>query len=458
MKERTLRGLSLAGYTLLVVLIIGLMNLISYRHYLRVDLTEEGKHTLSAQTKKILGALDQKVTLHAFVRPDRNRAVAAFFEQYVYNSDKVTYEISDPVKSPGKAKKYNVISYDTFVVEMESGRREVAQRLDEQEITGKIVKALTEKQKKIYVLTGHGERDLEEQKPMGWVGAKAAILSDMFLVETLNWFETGKIPEDTDLLIIPGPKDDFQEVEINRLREYLVDGGKLLFALDPGRRPMLEDLIGEYGVQFADDMILDPLSQRLGFDPLVATVSSYEKGRPMTEELKAVSFFTVARSLSAMGNNKAGAEVRPIGTTAEQSWGETDMGSIDNASPEYSESEDRPGPLVVALTAEWNAGPGRGERKIGEKQKKGRLVAIGDSDFASNSMLGMSANKDLFLNMIAWLLESEGRISVRAKKPDFNPIIFTRQQIATIFWGCVVVIPVMAAGAGFLVFFRRRRP
>jgi len=458
MKQRTVRGLSLAGYILLVALIIGLVNLISYRHYLRVDLTEEGKHTLSAQTKKILASLDQKVTLRAFVRPDSNRAVATFFEQYVYNSDKVSYEISDPVKSPGKAKKYNVISYDTFVVETESGRREVAQRLNEQEITGKIVKALTEKQKKIYVLTGHGERGLDDQQPMGWAGARIAIMADMFEVETLNWFETGKIPDDTDLLIIPGPRDDLQKVEIERLREYLVDGGKLMFALDPGRRPNLEGLMEEYGILFADDMILDPLSQRLGFDPLVATVSSYEEGRTMTRDLKTVTFLTVARSLSAKGDNKAGAEVRPIGSTAEQSWGETNMDSIDKAAPVFNEAEDNPGPMVVAMTAEWKAGPGRGERKIGEKQQKGRLVAVGDSDFASNSMLGMSANKDLFLNMIAWLLESEEQISIRAKKPDFNPIIFTRQQIATIFWGCVVVIPAISAGAGFLVFFRRRRP
>ena len=457
MKLSTGRALSLAGYTLVVLLIIGLANLISYHQYTRVDLTVEGKHTLSPQTKKILAALDRKVTLLAFVQPSQNRDVADFFELYAYNSDKVTYEIIDPVKSPGKAKKYNVISYNTFVVEVEPERREVAQNLEERELTGAIIKALTEKQKKIYALTGHGERGLEDQKPIGWAGAKAGILSDLYEVETLNWFDTGKIPDDTDLLIIPGPKDDFQDVEIDRLREYLADGGKLMIALDPGKRPKLEGLVKDFGVLFADDMILDPLSQRLGFEPLVATVSSYEKG-PITRDLATVSFLTVARSLTHAGENKASAQALPIGATAQQSWGETDMDSIEKGNPTFSESDDLPGPLTVAMTSEWKAGPGRGERRIGEEQNKGRMVVVGDSDFASNAMLGMAANRDLFLNMISWLLESEARIAVRAKAPEFNPIMFTDEQINRIFWGSVVMIPVMVAGVGFFVLFRRRRP
>jgi ABC-type uncharacterized transport system involved in gliding motility auxiliary subunit len=457
-KDSLIRMASLAGYTLVVVLILALVNIISFRRYSRIDLTEEGTHSLSPQTKKIMASLDQKVTVRAFIRPERNKEASAFFERYKYFSPKFGFEIIDPDKSPAMAKKYNVTAYDAYVLETESGRREAATRLTEEEITGKLVRATTGKQKKIYVLTGHGERGLEDTKPMGWAGVKSALISSMFLVEPLNWFEKGEIPKDADLLIIPGPRDDFQEAEIKRLREYLVDGGRLLFTLDPGKRPALEGLLREYGVAYDDDMILDPVSQRLGFDALVATVSSLERGHPVAADIKEVCFFTVARSIKVIKENPAKAETRPIGATSTQSWGETNMASIDAGKPEFNDKEDPPGPLTVAASAEWSAGPGRGELKLGQEQGKGRLVAVGDSDFAANSTLAMSANKDLFLNMASWLVESENQISIRPKKPKFNPIMLSREQLAVIFWGCVVIMPAAAAITGALVVARRKRP
>jgi len=457
MRRTAISAMSLASYTLLVAAILALVNLISFRHYTRVDLTEEGQHTLSAQTKKILASLDQKVSIHAFVRPEKNREVDSFMQMYTYISPKVSYEIVDPDKSPNIAKKYNITAYDTFVVETESGRREAAQKLAEEEITGKILKALTEKQKRIYALMGHGERALDDTKAMGWLGAKSALLSDMFLVESLNWFEKGTIPGDADLLIIPGPRDDFQPAEIERLREYLAGGGRLLLALDPGARPRLEGLMREYGVEYSDDMVLDPLSQQLGFDPLVASVSSYGQGHPVAADLKTVSFLTVARSIKLNGDNPAKAEVLPIGMTSAESWGETDMNSIDEGKPEFSEKDDLPGPLTVAASAQWEVGPGREGLKIGEERNKGKMVVVGDSDFASNSTLAMSANKDLFLNMVSWLVESQERISIRPKKPNFDPLMLSMEQLARIFWGCVILLPTAVALLGVIVFFRRRR-
>ena len=43
----------------------------------------------------------------------------------------------------------------------------------------------------------------------------------------------------------------------------------------------------------------------------------------------------------------------------------------------------------------------------------GRLVVIGDSEFASNGYLSLGNNLDLFLNTIAWLVEEENQIGER---------------------------------------------
>jgi len=82
---------------------------------------------------------------------------------------------------------------------------------------------------------------------------------------------------------------------------------------------------------------------------------------------------------------------------------------------------------------------------------------VGDSDFASNSTLGLSSNKDVFLNMIGWLAFDEARISIRPNKAGFHPLVFTSDQLKGIFWPVVVILPLIVAVAGFIVNKKRRR-
>jgi len=156
--------------------------------------------------------------------------------------------------------------------------------------------------------------------------------------------------------------------------------------------------------------------------------------------------------------NKTGAErIEPIAKTDTRSWGETDTSSIEKGQPTYEKGADLPGPLTVAAAAEWEAGPPSEQRKIGEKAPKTRLVVVGDSDFASNSTLGFSGNKDLFMNMAGWLMEDENRVSIRPKTRGFNPIMFTSAQLKTVFWTTVVGIPAMILIFGVVVRYVRRR-
>ena len=45
-----------------------------------------------------------------------------------------------------------------------------------------------------------------------------------------------------------------------------------------------------------------------------------------------------------------------------------------------------------------------------------RVVAFGDSDFASNGALGVPGNRDLFLNTVNWLAQQENLIAIRAAR------------------------------------------
>ena len=67
----------------------------------------------------------------------------------------------------------------------------------------------------------------------------------------------------------------------------------------------------------------------------------------------------------------------------------------------------------------------KGDAKAGDNQpdKKAetRVVAIGDSDFASNAALGVQGNRNLFLNTINWLVQQENLISIRPPRSRRPP-------------------------------------
>ena len=91
--------------------------------------------------------------------------------------------------------------------------------------------------------------------------------------------------------------------------------------------------------------------------------------------------------------------------TSAQSWAESDLalkGPI-----KFDEGKDRMGPISLAAVATVKGPPPprrpprrpRPPRAPEEpKAPEGRVVAVGDADFASNSLLGFQGNQDFFLN------------------------------------------------------------
>jgi ABC-type uncharacterized transport system involved in gliding motility auxiliary subunit len=55
-------------------------------------------------------------------------------------------------------------------------------------------------------------------------------------------------------------------------------------------------------------------------------------------------------------------------------------------------------------------------------------VVFGDSDWASNSLLGFQGNQDFFLNTVAWLAQDADLISIRPREPEDQRLFLTRTQ------------------------------
>lgn len=456
MRKNIKYGAGAGAFTILTLAVIVAVNLISAKHHKRFDMSAEGGFSLSQQTLKTLKSLTEDVTVYAFIREEKTKEARDLLEQYSYESPKFRFEILDPDKKPALAKKYAAREYNTYILETAGGHREVVNKLGEESLTNAILKAMTGAVKKIYFLEGHGERNIEDKEASGWFTVKQSLESAGYSINKANLYTSGDIPKDADLLIIAGPSSDFQPAEVERLKKRLDEGKPVFFLIDPVHLPNLQGFLAEYGLEFFPDLILDPISQQLGFDPMVSAVAEYS-GHPAMKDLRGASFFPIARSIGINPRNPKKAEVKPIASTSVSSWSEFDAASIEKGSPTFDDKADKPGPRVLMASAEWEVGPAKEERKIGEKARKARLAAAGDSDFAANTTLGVSANRDLFLNVTSWLLEEENRISIRPKAKGFQPILFTGSQLAAVFWAVVVLAPLSVICVGVYVWGKRRK-
>jgi ABC-type uncharacterized transport system involved in gliding motility auxiliary subunit len=91
-----------------------------------------------------------------------------------------------------------------------------------------------------------------------------------------------------------------------------------------------------------------------------------------------------------------------------------------------------------------------------EPKPESRLVVVGDSDFATNSDLGIGGNRDLFLNIVNWLAQQENLISVRPRDPQERRITLSGGQDRFIFWLTVLIIPGLILLGGVQTWWRRR--
>ena len=84
------------------------------------------------------------------------------------------------------------------------------------------------------------------------------------------------------------------------------------------------------------------------------------------------------------------------------------------------------------------------------------MFVSGDSDFASNQLLGFQGNRDFALNIMNWLSLQENLIAVRPKAQDDRRITLTEGQRGFVQLMSLYLIPGLLFAAGVRTWWRRR--
>ncbi len=474
-KKTTQYGLNSIVMAVLATGVFAMINTIVAQHDLKKDFTKNKLHTLSDQTVKVLQGLKSEVVLKAFVEVNQLQAFDAVLSKYTYLSKLVKREFVDADKDPMLAKQYKIKQEGVIIVESQnrSSRIENVFGPDdpkiEEKITNAIISVSKGEKKKVYFITGHGEKLVSDNGREGFSDVKEALGSSLYQVEELLIVDKEKIPADAEVVVLAGPKSDLMEHELKMLESYVLAGGKLFVMVEPNGTPSLKGFLAKFGADWKVKKTIfetNRLQQLAGGNPLTPVVTTYTPGHQITQEAKQMTIFAIATPIEKAATTPNGYKVESLFSTSPRSL-EVEM---QGDKVKVNEKTDRKGPISLALAISGKAiVPGakpeaktqdKEDKKPGEEEKKEqefRLLVVGDTDFGSNNLRRFGMNADLFQNMVSWLSKDEDLISIRPKPTNTSEWEITEERFRIINLASIWIMPPMMFIAGLVVWLTRRR-
>ena len=434
------------------VLILVFVNLLVYQNPWSHDFTEDQQHTLAPETVRTLAALPGKVDAIAFysTQTPTDTARQLLNDLKSNSKGKFDYRFVDPNADPVLARQYGITGDGKIVLSMDKST-ETASYASETELTQAMIRLISPQARTVYFLTGHGEPDLSGTAESGSLSrAKQTLESKNYTVKPLSLAATNKIPEDARAIIEAGPTSPLLAQEVSLIKDYLAGGGALIVLEDPlpftkfgaNPDPLADYLKTDWGITLDNDVVIDLTSQQ----PLNAIAASYSSSVPITQHTTSYTIMPQARSVSVSKTPPNGVTDTELILTSGQSWGETDLASLqDKQQIAFDPATDIRGPVALAVSGENTA-------------NKARVVVFGNSIFATDKGFDAYANGDIFINAVDWAVQ-QGNLINLTPHPSINRVFNppTQLQFIAILLGTVIVIPGLVVAAGLSNWLSRRR-
>ncbi|HWX94328.1 MAG TPA: GldG family protein [Terriglobales bacterium] len=439
-------------YILVVLAAVVAANVLADRYNKSYDATSNKRYSLSDQTAKLVRGLKQDATITYFNQGTRFRDGRDLLDQYSNLSPRVHVEYVDPDKDPQRARDAGIRSLGTAIVQV-GAKKEEAKSMTEEGITGAFIRDLKSTNRTICFLGGSGEHQLDGSDRDGLSHFKDLLARDNYEARSIDLLQKAEVPADCTTIVIAGPTKDYQQLQVDAIKKFVEDGGRVLLALDPplklGRSPIADNdalttLLATWGVTLDKDLILDlnPIGQLAGLGPQVALVTRYAS-QPIVNDMKGTATgFPLARSLEFKNADKT--SVQKLFDSSASSLATTNLSS---SAVNVNDPKNKKGPLTLAAAGTYNTG---------KENSQGRFVVVGSSSWLANGFITFNGNDDLAMNTINWLASDEDLISIRPKQPEDRRITMTKAQLNWVRITSQFLLPLVVVGAGVSVWWKRR--
>ena len=296
---------------------------------------------------------------------------------------------------------------------------------------------------KAYFLQGHGEPSLSDSGERGYLKFGGILGENYIASEPLNLRGRNAVPDDCNLLIIAGPYGTFSETELQKIDQYLAQGGRLfmLFNEFSIKQPTgLDSILARWGVAALSDVVQEPENTKSGKDVIIYTFNNHPVVNPLTG--LAVQLI-LPRPVGIVDLKNPPADAPKVDALVFSSPQSTLRDDSTAAARSY--------PLMVAV--EQKAVPG-----VASTRGTTRMVVVGDSFFLDNQMIEAGANRDFAGHAVNWLLDRTVLLNGIGPRPvtEFR-LIMTQQQQKNVRWLLLGALPGAILLFGGIVWFARRK-
>lgn len=556
-KRNKKRDLTALG---LIIIILILLNVVCSFLFHRFDLTAEKRYTLADATKKLLGTLDDVVYVKVYLDGEfpagfkqlRNETKEMLDEFRIYSNNNIEYEFINPSENPDKKQQNEVFKQladkglQPFNVENKTDNGTTQQIIwpgaivsyrghecpwlllktqltasAEAQLNNSVqaleyefascIRNLTVTLKPtIGFIEGQGELDT-----LGtWDIAHA--LNEFYITKRVTINEQLHALDGLKAIIIAKPDTAFSEKDKFIIDQYIMKGGKVLWAIDPLNTDMdtlvrkswtiavpydlkLEDMLFKYGVRINQDMILDLQSsvipvnrsmkgQQPRFEPMpwiFAPLITPSAGHPISKNLDlikleytasidTVSSKGITKTILLQSSKYSKTNTAPVRVFLQTVFLQPDETHFTNS---YR-------PVAVLLEGEFesvfkNRIPPKiaNDSAIGFKANgvKTKMIVISDGDILRNEVhysthrpvpLGFDrltnrtyGNKNFILNCMNYLCDDSGLIGVRARELTLRLLDKKKVRNESFKWKTInTLLPLLSiALIGMIIYFVRKR-
>jgi hypothetical protein len=309
--------------------------------------------------------------------------------------------------------------------------------------TGALLTVTSTNQFHAYFLEGDGEHPFTSGDQTYGYSKFAEIAAVNRAAPTrLSLEGTNAVPRD-GVLIIAGPRRKLNDVALQKIEDYLNQGGRLMALFNfytTNRETGLEKILAKWGVAVGNSIIRDVDDKTFSGRDIIVDITSKHAlvNALITMQLQLIEPRSIGKL--KMANPPADApQVEEVGFTGPRAFPVDDI----TARRKY--------PLIVAVEK------GAIKGMITERGAT-RIVVAGDSLFLDNQQIGAAANTDFANSSLNWLLAQNQMLEGISPRPVYNNrVVMSTKQLQRAEWILIAGMPGTILVLGAFVWLRRRK-
>ncbi len=451
-------SLLMTGIVLAILIVVNIFASVLPKTLTRYDISSTKLYSITSNTKVVVNALKKDVTIYWIVQADEeDDVIENLLAKYDSLSDHIKVVKKNPDIYPTFAAQYTsddvpnnslviecgdrsrFVSYnDIYVQEANMSTYSYDSSFDgEGAITSAIDYVVSEELPQIYVLEGHGEKELAS-------GFSKQLEKDNMETKTFSLLNEDAVPEEADCVLIYAPTSDISTEEKDILSDYVKGGGKLMVLAGPTEDGTLENLyslLKDYGVETADGVVVEEDRTHYAFQApyvLLPDIASSEITDPLIDE----NYYAIMPIAQGMTIKDTSGAVSALLTTSDTSYSKVEGYGI---STYEKEEGDIDGPFAVAVSIAC--------------ENDGQIIWFSSSDFLEDMYNSYSsgANLDLGMNALSSLIGESEAVAIRSKSLEYSYLTIDSSTASLLKVLMIGVFPLTFLGVGICVVVRRRR-